>query len=300
MVASGGQDGTVRLWNGASGAQLFSLTTDSTPVRTVAFSPDGRYIAAGGRGGVRMWNTDSGEPAVQFVGEIHEIVQLAFDADSRIVMAYDERDSSVRVWETATGQPRPSFKISIRPKSVVFHPTGMVAELGTNGRTTRWDLTGKQIGQVDGSTKSTALAVHPGGPLMASGDVDGTVRVWKLNVRGAPQDLESADGAVSSLKFSPDGQRLAAVTQDGLTIWDLSSGQVRRGIDWEGITCCEFTADSRSLVAGGSASRRVQRKYRGHRRARSSRRVGLPRQRIPSFRAVRGKLSVCRNRRGGR
>jgi WD40 repeat protein len=70
MLASGGDDGGVRLWEVASGQQLRELTGSTfRPVRTVAFSPDGQTLASGGDDpGVRLWDVPSGAPIATLIG----------------------------------------------------------------------------------------------------------------------------------------------------------------------------------------------------------------------------------------
>jgi WD40 repeat protein len=55
-LASGGEDGTVKLWDVVSGAEALTLVAHKSPVLCVAFSPDGHSLAAGERDGiVTVW-----------------------------------------------------------------------------------------------------------------------------------------------------------------------------------------------------------------------------------------------------
>jgi hypothetical protein len=116
LVASAGEDGTVRIWDVDSTYEIERLynadtapeegepPTDTAPAYDVAFSPDGRWLAAAGDdGAVRVWSTaDWAGPRV-LRGHDDAVIALAFDPDGRL-LASGSHDATTRIWDVATGE----------------------------------------------------------------------------------------------------------------------------------------------------------------------------------------------------
>ena len=111
LLAGGSGDGTVRLWNPATGRPVGVLQTGSGwqgGVWALAFSPDGKLLAIGcGDGTVRLWDPAAGRP----VGTLHAtsnplygVHALAFSPDGKL-LATGEGDGTVRAWNPATSRP---------------------------------------------------------------------------------------------------------------------------------------------------------------------------------------------------
>src|SRR5262245_52877337 len=99
FVASGGPDGTVRLWD-PGGACLAVLTGHSGGVGKVALSADGRLVASGGLDGtVRLWDPRSRACLAVLTGHAGGVWEVALSADGRLVVS-GGGDGAVRLWDS--------------------------------------------------------------------------------------------------------------------------------------------------------------------------------------------------------
>ena len=107
LLASGGGDGTVWLWNPATGRRVAGPLHATSSARYgapgVAFSPDGKLLAsAGGDGTVRLWNPATGQPVGAPIpaGAQTCVVAVAFSPDGKL-LASAGADGTVRLWQVS-------------------------------------------------------------------------------------------------------------------------------------------------------------------------------------------------------
>ncbi|WP_202609491.1 nSTAND1 domain-containing NTPase [Herbidospora solisilvae] len=168
-LASGGGDGTVRIWDARTGAPIGKPLTGHTGwVSSVAFSPDGTRLASGGGDGtVRIWDARTGAPIGKpLTGHTGWVSSVAFSPDGTR-LASGSYDGTVRIWDARTGAPI--------GKPLTGH-TGWVS----------------------------SVAFSPDGTRLASGSYDGTVRIWDVAL---PRDLLGAVCAIAGRGFTPEEWR---------------------------------------------------------------------------------------------
>jgi GTPase SAR1 family protein len=103
-LASGGEDGTVRLWEASSGKELAVLEGHKDWVRSVGWSADGKRLASGGEDGtVRLWEASSGKELAVLEGHKGGVWSVGWSADGERLASGGE-DGTVRLWEASSGK----------------------------------------------------------------------------------------------------------------------------------------------------------------------------------------------------
>ncbi|MGL4549647.1 MAG: protein kinase domain-containing protein, partial [Gemmataceae bacterium] len=232
-VASGDEAGTVKVWDGDTGKELFTVAAHGSEVRGVAFSPDGQRLATGGDGPmVAIWNSATGKKLPSLEGHKKSWVTcVAYSPDGKR-LAVGGDDNLVKLRDSATGQELLSLAGHTGDVScVAFSPDGGRLASGEYGPTIKiWDnATGKELHSLEADVHAFwCVAFSPDGRLLAGGSDDGWVYVWDSTTGKVLRSYKEDDeGEVSGVAFSPFGQRLAAGCGNGIVkVWDIASGTV--------------------------------------------------------------------------
>ena len=217
---AGGSGREIQLWRVSTGKLQASLSGHG-PVRSVAFSPDGRILGSGGGDRrIRLWEVRTGQLKAALDGHTGEIGSLAFSSDGK-TLASGGGDYAVRLWDAGTGQE----------KAVLEGHTGRVE----------------------------SVAFAPDGRTLASGGWDGTVRLWDAGTGQHETTLEAHSGHglaewVWSLAFAPDAKTLASGHDHGIRLWDVKTGKVRSTLTPRGhtswVSSVAFSRDGNTLASG--------------------------------------------------
>ena len=236
-LASGGDDdGTVRIWDAATGQARATLKGHTLAVTAVAVAPDGSWLASGGGDRrVRIWDAATGQARTTLKGHAGPVEAVAVAPDGSW-LASGSWDGTVRIWDVATGQARATLKgHTALVGAVAVAPDGSwLASGGDDGTVRIWDVaTGQARATLEGHTDQvTAVAVAPDGSWLASGSWDGTVRIWDAATGQARATLEGRTGPVGAVAVAPDGSWLASGSWDRtVRIWDAATGQARATLE---------------------------------------------------------------------
>jgi WD40 repeat protein/transcriptional regulator with XRE-family HTH domain len=245
LLASADADGTVRLWDPATGRAVGTPLHASTRygVYGVAFSPDGKLLAsADGDGTVRLWNaaTRRAVATLHASGRTtarYGVRAVAFSHNGKL-LASAGADGTVRLWDPATGRAigaplHASARFGVF--GVAFSPDGkLLASTGGDGTVRLWDpATDRPVGKTIQTSVGPvgghgAVAFSPDGKLLAISAGDGTVRLWNP-ATGRAVDAPYQTGSVYSVlgvAFSLDGKLLASADADGtVRLFNPATGQ---------------------------------------------------------------------------
>ena len=193
-LASGSRDGTVRMWDVATGALQWTFNEPNSILYlfkrqqiSILFSPDGqRLISNSLDSGARVWNVATG--TLQYtLNDYNHKYSKVFSPDGQR-LASGSWDTRIRVWNIATGALQCMLNGSSGEHSIAFSPDGQrLASSLRYGEVRVWDVaTGALQCSLNGSGCEHSIAFSPDGQQLASGWGDGAVRVWNM-VTGALQ-----------------------------------------------------------------------------------------------------------------
>jgi WD40 repeat protein len=211
-------------------------------VWSVAFSPDGRFLASGGG------------------GEVHQ----SRPGDFLNVTWAPGSDFALRVWDVRTGKiVRCLVGHRALVACVAWSPDGKLLLSGSDDSTLRlWDAeTGKEVRRFDGHTQAVVAAVFSAdGSRVLSGSRDQTVRLWDVKTGKELRRFAWPGGRVWDVALSRDGTR-AAVGGDAnfALIWDATTGRELHRLTGhtEAVVRVAFSSDGGRLLTG-SWDRRVR------------------------------------------
>jgi len=244
ILASGSQDGTVRLWDvsaalntGAAGSQEMQWPLKGTSsVYSVAFSFDGHTLAWGSEDGrVRLWYMAGGREVRWRLRCTSSVYSVAFSPDGDMLASASA--NAVVLWDVQNGREIRQLKGHTHVvQSVAFSPDGhTLASAGGDETIRLWNVaSGRavQVRRLEGHTESVwSVAFSPDGRTLASGSYDKTVRLWDVSAAlntgvasgRAMHQLEGHAGGVNSVAFSPGGHMLASASLDTVVLWDVSA-----------------------------------------------------------------------------
>ena len=277
MLASGTDNGTIRLWGIADPVHpepLAKPLTVGSAVFAVAFSPNGHTLISGNYDGtIRLWDVaDPRHPVVipqTLTAGTGAIYSVAFSPDGR-TLASGDIDGTVRLWDVANPAHPVQLGLPLIGSSpvlsVAFSPDGRTLASGGDGGTVQlWNVADptnpKPLGRpLAGVGDVFSLAFSPDGRTLASGGDGGTIRQWDVADPAHPKPLGrplAVGSDIESVAFSPDGGTLASGNGDGtVRLWNVADPAHPRPLGrplaagTNAVLWVAFSPDGRTLASG--------------------------------------------------
>ncbi len=258
QAVSSSMDGTLRLWDLATG-QFRELKGHQGGVMRVVYSPDGRHVLSGGDDGtLRLWDAETGRHRRTFLDRHKGRVEgVTLSPDGRLALSCSGPygDRTLRLWDVERGMELHRFQghgQAVNYSCAVFTPDGRQAlTADMDGQVRLWRI--PDAGPLQrltarvpapesrpavrifeghtGTVRSVALSPDNRWALSASGTDRGdrTLRLWDVANGQEIRQFHGHDDQVQRIVFSPDGrQALSAGRNATLRLWDVASGQELR------------------------------------------------------------------------
>jgi WD40 repeat protein len=232
LVASGGWDNLVRLWEAKTGKEVRRLEGHAKPIYGVAFSPDGKLLVSNGQENtIRVWDVAGGKQLRELSGHNSPHSRFAFTPDGKYLVSGGENHQCI-LWDHRKGEVVRRFEGHTQKVSGVHvSPDGKTLASGAWDSTVRlWDVaTGKEqrnLGPLDGHLASVHFS--PDGKWLTAGNYSGTIYLFDSATGKQLRTMRGHSGSTWPVVFSPDGKTLASGGSDGLVaLWDPETGTQR-------------------------------------------------------------------------
>jgi WD40 repeat protein len=234
VLATGSEDGKIKLWDVASGRELRTLTVcEASSSVVLAFSPDGHTLASGSpKNEVKLWDITSGRGLQAYTGHTDAVRAIAFSRDGAL-LASASNDQTIKLWDLRKpGEPRTFTGHTSGITSLAFSPDGTKLASGAYDQMTKlWDVaSGRDLWTLPEHVSEKGFDIHvafsPDGTTLVSAGYSGLVQLWDIASQKKIKTFSNLI-PVLALAYSPDGKAVASAEMGDVKLFDVATGKSR-------------------------------------------------------------------------
>jgi len=227
----------VHIFDAASGRITAELSGHADLVRSVAFSADGKLLAAAGGapaqfGEVKVWDVETGKLRKAIKGHKDCIYSVDFSPDGKQIVTASY-DRMIELWNSNSGEHISTLKDHVDAVYAVDfgRKPGQLVSGGADRSIKLWNLeTGKpSLTLSEPLAGVLTVAFHPDGQQFAAAGADKTIRVWRIakednTAANLVKAMTGHEAAILKIAFSPDGKTIVSSSSDrSLKLWDAET-----------------------------------------------------------------------------
>jgi WD40 repeat protein len=263
LLASAGDDQTIRLQDSVNRQELGALESNRDGLLSLAFSPDGSLLATGGRAGsLIVWDVARRVPDPGLSVCQGPVIHLSFTTDGKALLAglrsqrYGGEPGRLVCWNIRPAHPPETLDWSGDVESVAIAPSrDLLAVAGQYRGVELWEIgRRRQEPSFWMPSRVRALCFSPGPAhflAVASGRV---VQVWDVDERRWASICKGHRADVFALAFDPEGRTLLSGGGDrSVRLWEAGTGRQLAAWDWQlgAVHAVAFSPDAMTAAAGG-------------------------------------------------
>lgn len=261
VLRAASADGAIREWDTTNGKEKGTKRPAAgkqaaETLMSVAFSPDGKYVAAtAGRRTVALLDSRNGKTVRTFESRSTGFYAVAVSSDGKW-LASGANDRFVRLWQVANGQqlPRMLGSSGVITSISFSHNNRFLVSGSISGEVKVWDLrSGREAYKLTSSPRGiNSVSFSSNGKWLGAAGGNRTIQLWDVATRSS-RILAGHDGEVTSISFSPQEELLASAGRDKtIRLWDPNSGQLLRILATlaDDVDALTFSPDGKSLAVG--------------------------------------------------
>jgi len=244
---------------------LTTLTEHNYYVRSVSFSPDGKFLASGSSDkAIKIWEARNWNSSIATLTQHENFVNsVSFSPiiNGKYYLASGSADGTIKIWNVQNWKVIETLEEHKGPvNSVSFSPDGKLLASGSADGTIKIWKVGDwkpSIATLKGHMSYVySVSFSPDGEFLASGSYK-EIKIWKVGIweKEKPQTLRGHDSWINSISFSPDGKFLASGSSDKtIKIWKVQNWTIIQKLEEHNdfVNSVSFMPDGKYLVSVSS------------------------------------------------